>query len=91
MSIVEDVIKIANDYALGYADTDALDEWLANHREALSELKRETTEGAAVSAFIVEQIDALQGGYLGEEDARSEVERYLAVKGLLKHGVASRA
>ena len=89
MSIIDDVIKIANDYARGYADTDALDAWLTSHRDALSELER--ADEAQVSAFIAAQVEELQSGYVGEDEARSEVERYLAGHGLLKHGVASQA
>jgi hypothetical protein len=91
MSILDEVIEIANDYAHGYTDTDALDAWLSGHREALSVLEREADEAARVSAFILARVDELQGGYLGDEEARSEVERYLAGHGLLTQGVASQA
>ena len=92
MGIVEEVIKIAIEYARGNADTDALDLWLTSHGDELRALgPADDAPAAEVSAFIRAQIEELQGGYVGEDEARSEVERYLAGHGLLKHGVASQA
>jgi hypothetical protein len=86
MSMLDEVIGIANDYARGEADTDAVDTWLARHADELA-----PPAGGDVTSFVRSQLDALQGGYLGEDEARAEVQRYLAEHGLLEQGVASQA